>query len=380
MIHFHRVLFSLVACLAVAGFSGAQPTPSLSIPQALKTGTVDNDGKEKIKAFVAAQFKKMVSPDAAADPQKAARDAREALAQDAKAGSQPASPEYQAAYTEAVAAEAKAAFTGTKDVRVKLNIAIVLAKVAENAPQSRLEPAISMLLADADSVPFQVWGIRAARYVMPDLVKIGSAGGLITRIAAIAKANPSGPLTEEAYEALKPSTDPKSIAALVDPLLTLAEVRIAKLQAGYAEDPFCDYKPFYALAQNGVWDKIPTAQRVRTMQLMVNVLAWGSYRADEQKGPMRDQLGVLLNKSAGSLFVMASITAETTTIVADKAPAGSLASLAKNLAETTGGINIATIGYTKSCSLVVPAIALISEFAAVKVTPATAMSGGGAGE
>ena len=378
MIHFHRVLFSLVACLALAGFAGAQITPPLSIPQTLKTaGSVDNDGKEKIKAFVAAQFKRMVSPDASADPQKAMRDGREALAQDAKAGSQPASPEYQAVYADAVAAEAKTAFPGTKDVRVKLNIAIALAKVAENAPQSRLEPAISMLLADADSVPFQVWGIRAARYIMPDLVKIGSANGLITRIVAIVKANPTGPLTEEAYDALRPTTDPKLIAALVDPLLTLAEVRISKLQAGYAEDPYCDYRPFAALAQNDVWDKIPAAQRVRAMQLMANVMTWGAYRADERKGQIHDQLGVLINKCAGSLFVMASISAQTT----GDAAAGNLASSVRAIAETSGGINIANITYTKLIQPVVPAIQAIKEFSSVKVPGApAAMNGGDAGE
>ncbi len=387
MIHFHRVLFSLVACLALAGFAGAQLTPPLSIPQTLKAaGSIDNDGKEKIKSFVAAQFKRILSPDVTTDPQKSMREAREALAQESKAGSQPASPDYQAVYAEAVAAEAKTAFAGTKDPRVKLNIAIVLARVAENAPQSRLEPVVATLLADPDSVAFQVWGIRAARYIIPELVKINSASGLITRIVTIVKANPSGPLAEEAYEALKPTTDPKILAALVDPLLALAEVRIAKLQAGYPEDPSCDYKPFYALAQNGVWDKISTVQRVHAMQLMANAMAWGAFRADEQKAPVRDHLGVLINKSAGSLFVMASITGQTTTIAADKTAAGSLASLAKNLADTTGGLNTASVSYIKACQQIVPpppapsAIGAISEFGTVKITPAAAMSGGGAGE
>ena len=53
---------------------------------------------------------------------------------------------HEAVYTDAVAAQASAAYAGTKDVRVKLNIAIVLAKVAENAPQTRLEPAVTMVI------------------------------------------------------------------------------------------------------------------------------------------------------------------------------------------------------------------------------------------
>ncbi|MFI5381343.1 MAG: hypothetical protein ACHRHE_18760 [Tepidisphaerales bacterium] len=374
MIHSHRVLFALVAWLALAGFAGAQPAPA-DIPQNIKTAAaIDNDAKEKIKAFVAAQFKRLVSPDPTADPQKSARDAREALAQAAKAGSQPASPEYQAVYTDAVASEAKAAFAGAKVLRVKLNIAVAVARVAENAPQTRLEPVIQMFLADGDCVPLQIWGIRASRYIMPDLVKIGSGKGLIDRILAIVKANPCTPLTEEAYEAFKPTADPKVLAAVVDPLLTIAELRIAKLQAGYAEDPYLDYKAFSALAQISTWSPITTGQRVRTMQLMANVMTWASSRADERKGPIRDQLGVLINKSAGALTVMASITAQTS----NDPTAGNLASIAKAIYETSGGINVAGINYTKLTQPILPAMQAIKEFSSVKVPDsASPMTGAG---
>ena len=103
MIHLHRVLSAAVICLALAEFAGAQVSPP-PIPQGLKKvgATIDGSAREKIQALVVAQFNRMVSPDAKADVQKVVREAREALAMEAKDGTQPASPEYQAAYAEAV--------------------------------------------------------------------------------------------------------------------------------------------------------------------------------------------------------------------------------------------------------------------------------------
>ncbi len=375
MIHPQRVVFSLALCLLLAGFAGAQVALP-AMPQGIKSATtIDADGKAKIQAYVSAQFKRLLSPDPAGDPQKTVREARDALSVDAKAGSQPASAEYQAVYTDAVTAEAKAALAGTKDIRVRLNVAIVIARVAENAPQTRLEPAVMLLVADGEPYATQVWGLRAARYIMPELAKIGAHKPLSARVLAIIKADPSSPYAEEAYEIFKPTEQPKVLAAVVDSLLTVAEIRTSKLQSGLPEDPSADFKAFTPLAAIATWSALTPEQRERTMQVMCNVLAWASYRADEQKGATRDQLGVLINKSASALFVMASITASTPK---NAAAAGNLASIAQSIATASGGVNTANINYVKLTQPALPAIKAVPDFSNVKdPAPATPMAAGG---
>jgi hypothetical protein len=343
MIHCHRVLLSFLTLgFLITASARAQTTAPVPPPLALKNASpLEASGQQTIVAFVHWYFQKLV--DGPADQQSKMRDT---LITEAKVGNTPASADYQTAYCEAVAADAKAALATARDIRTRLNIALVVAHVAEAAPDKALQPVVEQLLAPDQPLALQIWGGRAARALMPTLIANKSQKNVINLLLANAKASLSGPLTDEAYEALKPAAG--SLGIIVDPLLDLAEARIAVLKTAYAEEPLLEHKPFTSLAQQGVWNNINPSQRQRAMQLLVNVVHWAAFRAEDLKGnvAIREQLGILINKCAQDLWVMASITGQIATDAPTKAAAADLVARADALIKGTNA-NLMNIDYVK---------------------------------
>src|SRR5438046_3045087 len=78
------------------------------------------------------------------------------------------------------------------------------------------------------SSPINLWRMRAARPLLPELVKVNGEKRLIDAVIATVKQFPeNGPLAEDAYDALNPrNLAAKAVPTIVDPLLDLTAWRI----------------------------------------------------------------------------------------------------------------------------------------------------------
>src|SRR3954468_17892238 len=87
------------------------------------------------------------------------------------------------------------------DPRVRLNVAIIVARVAERVDNTRLLPITLILLADKSDAVLN-WALKSAGYVLPAVVQAGITQGqqqLISSIKALTK-NPQ--LLQQCYEAM----------------------------------------------------------------------------------------------------------------------------------------------------------------------------------
>jgi hypothetical protein len=152
--------------------------------------------------------------------------------------------------------------------------------------------------------------MKAAQFVLPDLIKAKAADKLVPKIVQVAAANPTGAMTAEAYDALtvEPAMADKSI---LESILQLMEKRVALYKQGLPEDPGIEARPFNYLTQPLIWNNgslLASPQQVRVMQLAANLLAFAAQQADvaDRTGGTREQLQSVLKGVSASLFVIAS--------------------------------------------------------------------------
>jgi hypothetical protein len=174
------------------------------------------------------------------------------------------------------------------EIPVRLNAAIVAARVAEAGKNRQLVPYVTAALADENPGVVR-WALKAARWVMaPSLVdpKLSQA------IVDAAKRAPA--LYEFAYEAFS-EIDPKN-ANQLKPSLTIVhqmlEGRIAQYGQGIPPEPLDDTEGTILLAQTGWWNGQAPEQKTKTLQLFVNL---GSVAGQRVQSAGRDDLRQSLN-------------------------------------------------------------------------------------
>src|SRR5205085_2577218 len=119
--------------------------------------------RPQMQSFISAQVAALAGTGAS---QSAARDALIAEASD---GAQPASPAYLDTYAELLN-PAVGKLASNPQMRVRLNAAIVTARVAERADNSRLADAAVAFINDK-SEPVALWGLKAARALIPAVLR-----------------------------------------------------------------------------------------------------------------------------------------------------------------------------------------------------------------
>jgi hypothetical protein len=319
MISCHRVLVAtlllgiLSAPTAWGQISTAPAVGGGAIPPAIKNATIiDAGGETQIKTFVAAQLGQFRQANTDAVPK-----AREALVAEAKGGS----AAYLAKYGEILNAEILNVLGTVKDMKARLNAAIVIARVAEIANNTKLERSVLALLDKAQPEALKLWGMRAARPLLPELIKVNGEKPLIEAVMGTVKQFPdNGPLAEDAYDALNPrNAAAKAIPTVVDALLDLTAWRIDIYKNGLPGQggktllpdlPDADSTPFVNIFNQGVWINLDKAKKqdVRTMQLACELLHWSAVRGEMPAyRNAREQLQGSIARVAGGIFVAASV-------------------------------------------------------------------------
>ena len=220
----------------------------------------------------------------------------------------PATTTYLANFTTVLNREALALLAANKDVRVRLNVAIVVARVAGNAQNAWLGPTIESLLAADKKEPVVLWGMKAAGSVLPQ--PGGAPDKLLKAMLAAVKAHPSsGPIADEAYAALQPTAlapSHDSIKFMQD----IFELRIKSYASGVPVDPTVDRRPSNFLTAGGaqgMWTLSNPVEQKRTAQLISDLLDSAAKQADvtTASADAREQLVYLINSTAQAVQVVA---------------------------------------------------------------------------
>ena len=228
-----------------------------------------------INSAVAENFAALLDPSPAVQ-----QSAREAIINDSRAVGNP-SAAFSNAYAQAVVSNITApAIANAKPIRVRLNAAVALARVAEAIQNPKLEPAVLMFLANNQPYGLRLWGVKAAKGILPELAKANAAQKLLAAVMATVKKYPDGAMTADAYEALQVRD-----AAMINAMLDVIYFRVALYKKGLPEDPQAEAGPFGFFTKVDVWTLTLTpAQRVKVMQAFCDVLVLAAYHGDAQQG------------------------------------------------------------------------------------------------
>lgn len=172
--------------------------------------------------------------------------ARDALTNEAGTSKQPGgTPTFLDAYAAAINGEVQKVYAQANPA-AKLNLAIVVARVAEASETSQLRQVATTIISD-DYQPAVLWGMRAAKWTVPSIVK----SPILANDTALRKAIPlavkkhtkgvlAGDIAREAYESLvlQPEFDnrrpisPAMVAGVVPYLHQLMRFRLEEYKGG----------------------------------------------------------------------------------------------------------------------------------------------------
>lgn len=301
-------VYSKPVAIGGTAVSGTVPprTP-LPVPPAPKP--ISNDEKLSLAPNVAT-IEKFVKDDVArlaGDDVDAASSARSELISGSISAKpdQPASAPYVQSYLSALSRELSAILAKNPNVRVKVNVAILAAKVAENVkpilpPGIQLQGLILSLMKDKNDA-VALWGMKAAAAALSAPNQAAPNAELLRQVSlTVIDHKLNGPITDEAYRALE-DPSPQVIKALMD----LYEKRIAAYQNAAPEDPAVERRASTALChQQGMWAKMSAADQKRVMNMIADLLAAATKAmADPPPGP--DQLHQLITGTCEAVIVVA---------------------------------------------------------------------------
>ncbi|MGE5611289.1 MAG: hypothetical protein ACM359_18715 [Bacillota bacterium] len=274
------------------GNANGRPQP---IPLQLKVASAPDVAI--INATVAANVELVLSDSAVAQ-----QEARRSLENDARTPTAP-SPAYVKCYAEAMAKALDPAKISQATVRAQLNAAIALARVAEALKTGQLEPAVLVFLNEKQPYVLQLWGVRAAKFVVADLAKTNASKKVTDAVVAVTKKHLTGAMAAEAYESLQVAN-----AKVLDILLDLLAFRTQLYKKGLPEDPNSEAIPFRFLVQEATWRVVTPEQRQKVFQAYCDLLVLGTYHHDAQPmgSAQREQLLFLVDNLLQSLQVAAN--------------------------------------------------------------------------
>jgi hypothetical protein len=324
----------VVAVLIGVVCAPVRPALSATLPQDVRQTTNAMAAEKPIKAFVDQQVQKLKSDDPLA--QAAARDALVAEAQGpagggnigagaaagagaAGAGAAPAGPSaaFLDKYTE-VLNTALNEPAKHKDPRVRLNTAIVVARVAKEASKdtnnARLAPIVTEMLAD-ESEAVVLWAVKASKFLIPAILSNAVSRQNNTLLPAFMKAVQkqikSGPIVQSAFESLR--VEPSAVGQanwnavvplIVDPIHQLLAIRIDEYKKGIPPLAYSESTVTAFLCLRTVWNAQTKAQQKRTVQEISNLIGVASQRFGTATSIQRAELADLINKAMAACWVI----------------------------------------------------------------------------
>jgi hypothetical protein len=204
--------------------------------------------------------------------------------------------------------------TKSDSMRVRLNVAIVAARVAQRVETIGLEEVAEALVKD-DSAAVVLWGVKAAGGVIPSVLRIPLLAGkdhLMQEVVAAVKKHPAGAITQAAYDALSlgvvdsrsAAVEPAMLKLTLPRVLELLTLRVQQYIHHTPTEPSAENRATLFLADRRVWSVASAAQRVEIVQLLTQLLSVSAQRASAGTSH-REQLVPVIQQTASALWVMA---------------------------------------------------------------------------
>lgn len=302
---------ALAVCLAGAwagsatgGAWAANPTLPLDVRTAPNVGGYFS----QIQELVNTQAKRLTST----DPQEVSA-AREALVAEVQTmQGQSLSAAFLDAYANVVNQRLQAILQTNPDVKLRLNVAIVAAKVAEKAGNIRLVPVVLDLLKDKNE-GVVVWGMRAGKGVafweITGRVAANQKSVLAPAVVAAAQRFPaSGAVAQAAYDALAVAPSGPNgagvVAAVVPEMQALLQGRVNQYIKGTPPEPLADRVATNYLSSAPVYNAAPPAANLQTAQLLWDLMNVAVARAGFVAAADAHELKILIRDVAKAVWVI----------------------------------------------------------------------------
>ncbi|HWE01345.1 MAG TPA: hypothetical protein VG326_02970 [Tepidisphaeraceae bacterium] len=177
-----------------------------------------------------------------------------------------------------------------KDARQRLNVAIIVARVAAKANDGKLTPITEALLHDSSDAVV-LWGLQSAKYIVPAWLQMGNAAEarkLAMEAAQAAKDHPTPATIEEVYRTL-----------VLDPNFGTEKSSDAVLKTLSAK-AITDYLPapisFYQYRVNLYNGAVPPTQPVADTwgsSFFIKASVWSAETPQQQSQVLQAMLGLL---------------------------------------------------------------------------------------
>lgn len=378
-----RHLGALLGLVLAWGTSPWATAQTAELPDNLKTSASLGPSEiQTVDAFVKAQMQRLVKGDLGAQSS-----ARDTLINQATYRGKPPEAAYLDAYAGAVNQAIGELVPADAPLRARLNAAIVTARTAEIASNTRLVDAVLRWLGDKES-PVVLWGMKGARFVLPPVLDNEPLAQRVKLPQAIVQAverNKSGPVVQEAYSALSlgvfniGTNTIKSnwLGQTLPSLFELLTDRVKQYAQGVPDEPQAENMATALLVHPQIWPKLSAEQRVRAVQIMDDLIALGAGRfaAVGNNSPDAESLASMIRGTAKAFWV-----------VGTRAGSPALVELSTQLSK----IDARSAGkeVVEMASQVHSLLTAIPEFKAVTAPPATSKPGdaasapaaGGAGQ
>ena len=288
------------------------PNALAAIPSDIKTSLDADKHKKEIHDTVAAEVVEL----GGTDPVKRSK-AREALCVEVNApGNAPYSGTFLDLYAQEINTQLKDLATNA-DPKIRLNVAIVVARVAEKVDSSRLFDVTDILLNDKSDAIVN-WALKAARYVVPPALQAGMQAQQQKLLADI-KAQAAKPaLLSLVYEALSlnytaPSAAKgnapgwnKMVQQALPEILDLMKSRTAIYLKQVPPEPTAEERAVGFLTSPQVLKQVTAPQQVQIVQALSDLLNLSAHRAAMTgAGAEQAQLKAAAQNAASGLSAIA---------------------------------------------------------------------------
>jgi hypothetical protein len=202
---------------------------------------------------------------------------------------------------------------GSKDPRVRLNAAVITARVAEHSPNTALQPLILKLLND-DSEATRLWALKAAKAILPAVVTTGgpTLKQIVDAVVKIGKETTSGPVVQSVYDALAiedKTAGAKVLAVAVPALHDVLAARIARYQTETPDEPLSEGVATIYLTTAKVWAAQTEPQKLTTMQRTSDLIGVAAQRAAGATSEQKLELIEMIRRAGKAIQVLALATA-----------------------------------------------------------------------